>query len=178
MARWVYSEIVDGHSHLYSTDPAIDGIKVQRSAGVSFGELSHTERAILFAEWTRVRAVFTQFLQGVGGYRMEQWHREQLALLRVPPGIDPKYRDYPLLGLFFLTSTDHPADPRNADNESMVVSVDDPLTLGLHDADYVILDGLHRAKTFLSSPVLRPIPVYVPVPGSTEEAINGVSSST
>jgi len=109
-----------------------------------------------------VRGFFAQFLQRVAGYRIEQWHREQLAVIRVPPGVDPRHRDYPLLSLFFLTPADDPADPRNAVRN--VVSVDDPLTLGLHDGDYVILDGLHRAKTFLSSPVLTAIPVYVPVP--------------
>jgi hypothetical protein len=45
-----------------------------------------------------------------------------------------------------------------------VVFVDDPLTLGLHDGDYVILDGLHRAKRFLSSNLSDAISVYVPVP--------------
>jgi hypothetical protein len=55
-------------------------------------------------------------------------------------------------------------NPRNADKECNVVCVDDPLTLGLHDGMHVILDGLHRAKTFLSSPALTTIPVYVPVP--------------
>jgi hypothetical protein len=165
MARWVYSEIVDGHfSHLYSTEPTFHAIKVKRRAGISFGQLSDTERAILFAEWSRVRAFFTRFLQAVGGYRMEQWHREQLAVARVPPGVDAKYRDYPLLSLFFLTTADHPADPRNADKEHNVVFVDDPLTLGLHDGDYVILDGLHRAKRFLSSNLSDAISVYVPVP--------------
>jgi hypothetical protein len=165
MARWVYSEIVDGHfSDLYSIDPAVDAIKGKRSAGISFDQLSDTERAILFAEWSRVRAFFTQFLQRVEGYRIEHWHREQVAVLRVPPGVDPKHRDYPLLSLFFLTRADDPTDPRNADKERNVVCVDDPLTLGLHDGMHVILDGLHRAKTFLSSPALTTIPVYVPVP--------------
>jgi hypothetical protein len=164
MARWVYSEIVDGHfSDLYSIDPAVDAIKGKRSAGIPFDQLSETERAILFGEWSRVRAFFTQFLHMVEGYRIEHWHREQVAVLRVPPGVDAKHRDYPLLSLFFLTPADGPADPRNADKERNAVCVDDPLTLGLHDGMLVILDGLHRAKTFLSSPVLTAIPVYVPV---------------
>ena len=168
MARWVYSEIVDGHfSHLYPTDRGVDAIKEKRSAGVTFDQLSDEERQLLFAEWSRVRAAFTHFLQGVEGYRIEQWHREQVALLRVPPGVDPRHRDYPLLGLFFLTQANDPADPRNADKERNVVSVDDPLTLGLHDGDYLILDGLHRAKTFLSYPVLTALPVYVPVPSTS-----------
>jgi hypothetical protein len=175
MARWVYSEIVDGHfSHLYSTDPAVDAIKVKRSAGISFAQLSDTERAILFGEWSRVRRFFTQFLQGVQGYRIQQWHRGKLAVVRVPPGIDPKHRDYPLLSLFFLTPADDTADPRNADKERSAVSVNDPLTLGLHDGNYVILDGLHRAKTFLSSPVAMAIPVYVPV---SIIGVNGTSDT-
>jgi hypothetical protein len=164
MARWVYCEIVGGFSHLYFPDPAVDAIKVKRSAGISFDQLSDEERQTLFAEWSRVRGFFAQFLQRVAGYRIQQWHRERLAVIRVPPGVDPRHRDYPLLGLFFLTPADDPADPRNADKQSNVVCVDDPLTLGLHDGDYVILDGLHRAKTFLSSPVLTAVPVYVPVP--------------
>ena len=165
MARWVYTEIVDGHySHCYSTDPGVDAIKGKRSAGISVDQLSDAERAILFAEWSRVRSFFAQFLEGVEGYHIGRWRRDQLVLARVTPGVDPKYRDYPLLGLFFLTQADHPADPRNADKERNVVPVDDPLTLGLHGGNYVILDGLHRAKTFLSSPVLKTIPVYVPVP--------------
>jgi hypothetical protein len=169
MARWVYSEIVDGHfSHLYSTEPAVEAIKEKRSARISFDQLSDEERQTLFAEWSRVRGFFAQFLERVAGYRVEQWHREQLAVLRVTPGVDPRHRDYPLLGLFFLTPADDPADPRNADKEPNLISVDDPLTLGLHDGDYVILDGLHRAKTFLSCPVLTAVPMYVPVPTLSE----------
>jgi hypothetical protein len=115
MARWAYSEMVGAHfSPLYSTDPCVDAIKGKRSAGILFDQLSDMERNILFAEWSRVRSFFAQFLEGVRGYRIEQWHRHQLALARVTPGVDPKYRDYPLLSLFFLTSADHPTDPRNA----------------------------------------------------------------
>ena len=114
-----------------------------------------------------MRRFFAQFLQGVEGYRVERWRRDQLALVRVTPGVDPKYRDYPLLSLFFLTPADDPADPRNADKERNVGPVDDPLTLGLHNGDFVILDGLHRAKTFLSSTFLDTIPVYVPIPAAS-----------
>jgi hypothetical protein len=168
MARWAYSEMVGAHfSPLYSTDPCVDAIKGKRSAGILFDQLSDMERNILFAEWSRVRSFFAQFLEGVRGYRIEQWHRHQLALARVTPGVDPKYRDYPLLSLFFLTSADHPTDPRNADQERNMVLVDDPLTLGLHNGDYVILDGLHRAKRFLSSNLSEAIPVYLPVPSAS-----------
>jgi hypothetical protein len=48
-----------------------------------------------------------------------------------------------------------------------MVLVDDPLTLGLHNGDYVILDGLHRAKRFLSSNLSEAIPVYLPVPSAS-----------
>jgi hypothetical protein len=160
-----YTEIVNGHhSHCFSADPGLVAIKEKRSVGISFDQLSDAERGILFAEWSRVRSSFVaQFLEGVEGYQIERWRRDQVVLARVTPRVDPKYRDFPLLGLFFLTEADDPADPRNADKESNVIPVDDPLTLGLHDGNYVILDGLHRAKTFVSSPVLQSIPVYVPL---------------
>jgi hypothetical protein len=46
--------------------------------------------------------------------------------------------------------SDDPGDPRNAHKEQQVLKPsDDPLTLGLHKGEYVIGDGLHRAKTFL-----------------------------
>src|SRR5262245_57662401 len=90
-----------------------------------------------------------------------------LALTRVPPGVDAAYQDYPLLGPFLNTTVDHPADPRNADKEGVALSEDDPLTLGLHNGRYIILDGLHRAKTFLVSASPDTIPVYVPVRSAT-----------
>jgi hypothetical protein len=39
----------------------------------------------------------------------------------------------------------------------------DPLTLGLHHGDYVIGDGLHKAKAFLVAASPTTIPVYVPL---------------
>ena len=67
MARWTYTEIVDGHSsHRYSIDPGVEAIKGKKSVGISFDQLSDAERAILFAEWSRVRRFFAQFLQGKG----------------------------------------------------------------------------------------------------------------
>jgi hypothetical protein len=103
----------------------------------------------------------------VQGYQLEQWTRDQLLLVHVPPAVDPpRCQEYPLLGDYIFTEADDPRDPRNAHKEQEVFNPqsNDPLTLGLYNSDYVIGDGLHRAKTFLVASAPIAIPVYVPRP--------------
>jgi hypothetical protein len=166
MARWAYTEAVGAHSSTcYDGCAGIEALRAKRRAGVPFSELSTPERSVLFAAWYRVRsAFFGRYLGRVRGYRLAYWTRESLVSVRVPPGVDPQYTDHPRLAEFFSTEASDPRDPRNAHNEQGGRPSDDPLTLGLHDGDYVIGDGLHRGKTFLVACVPTSIAVYVPLP--------------
>jgi hypothetical protein len=74
----------------------------------------------------------------VGSYRLAQCTRASLLIVRVPRGVDPKHAHHPLLTEFFRSGSSDPDDPRNAHKEQGVLSISDPLTLGLHEGSYVI----------------------------------------
>jgi hypothetical protein len=92
---------------------------------------------------------FGRYLRSVTGDLLADWTRERLVSVRVPPGVDPRYPDYPKLWEFFSSEASDPRDPRNAHTEQGIRPSDDPLTLGLHDGDYVIGDGLQRGPIAL-----------------------------
>jgi hypothetical protein len=123
----------------------------------------------LLSAWKGVWRFFLPYLGKVRAYSVKRWTREKLSMVRVPPAVDfPRCQDYPPLGQYIFTEADDPADPRNAHKEQSVLNLSDyPLTLGFHNGDYVIGDGLHRAKTFLVASAPTNIPVYVPVPVGT-----------
>jgi hypothetical protein len=165
LARWAYTEALGAHSSTcYDDCQGIEAMRAKRRAGVPFTGLSTSDRSVLFSAWHRVRgAFFGPYLATVSCYRLAQWTRASLLLVRVPPGVDPNHTHHPLLHEFFRSGSTDPSDPRNAHKDKDVKPSNDPLTLGLHEDSYVIGDGLHRAKTFLVASAPSTIPVYVPL---------------
>lgn len=165
MARWAYTEVVGAHaSACYDNCTGIEALRAMRRAGVSFADLSASDRSVLFSAWSCVRgAFFGPYLTTVGGYRLAQCTRASLLIVRVPRGVDPKHAHHPLLTEFFRSGSLDPDDPRNAHKEQGVLPSGDPLTLGLHEGSYVIGDGLHRARTFLVASAPSTIAVYMPL---------------
>ena len=165
LARWAYTEALGAHSSTcYDDCQGIEAMRAKRRAGVPFSGLSTSDRSVLFSAWSCVRgAFFGPYLATVGSYRLAQWTRASLLLVRVPRGVDPNHTHHPLLTEYLHSGSTDPGDPRNAHKEQGVRPSNDPLTLGLHEGSYVIGDGLHRARTFLVASAPSTIPVYMPL---------------
>jgi hypothetical protein len=103
MARWAYTEVVGAHaSACYDNCTGIEALRAMRRAGVSFADLSASDRSVLFSAWSCVRgAFFGPYLTTVGSYRLAQCTRASLLIVRVPRGVDPKHAHHPLLTEFF-----------------------------------------------------------------------------
>ena len=165
MARWAYTEVVGAHaSACYDNCTGIEALRAMRRAGVSFADLSASDRSLLFSAWSCVRgAFFGPYLTTAGSYRLAQCTRASLLIVRVPRGVDPKHAHHPLLTEFFRSGSSDPDDRRNAHKEQGVLPSSDPLTLGLHEGSYVIGDCLHRARTFPVASAPSTIAVYMPL---------------
>jgi hypothetical protein len=149
MARWAYTEIVHSHfSSFYDGCASVDALRRKRSASIPFRELHLEERAVLFAPWQRVRRFFSPYIIMVQGYLLEQWTREQLLLVHVPPAVDPsRCQEYPLLGEYIFTEANDPRDPRNAHKEQYVFnpSTDPPpVRCGLNHVTEVAREFIFR----------------------------------
>jgi hypothetical protein len=59
MARWAYTEVVGAHaSACYDNCTGIEALRAMRRAGVSFADLSASDRSVLFSAWSCVRGAF------------------------------------------------------------------------------------------------------------------------
>jgi len=165
LARWAYSEILDGLSARYYNDqPGIVALRAKHRSGVPFSALAANDRQLLAFNCALVRGTLFDFLSGAEQFHEQRLTKSEIAPFLVPwnvAGLPPMtmmrfdaYIDMPSTG---------PDDPRS-EHRAYTHVPDDPLTVGRVNDDYVLVDGYHRVVSFWrTAPVGAFILAYMPV---------------
>jgi hypothetical protein len=164
LARWGYSEILDGTQAENYQGVGIDAVREKRQAQIDFAELTARERYLLAFHCGWIRPVMLRFFAGIDAFNLTTIDRPELGNLWVPPnvwkdskGLFVQFREY------VNTSTNELGDSRLVTKQPEYTAPADPLTVGYANGKYVLTDGYHRAVTFWRfGPPGRSMPVYWP----------------
>jgi hypothetical protein len=148
IARWGYSEILDGKQAAMYGGPAIDALRDRRRQGVDFGELAPLERYTLAFQCGLIRSALLAYFVSVTEFELGGISRFQLGHVMVPPNVwgpQSQGRIVPFQD-YIVTTTAAADDARNVQASPLgYTEPRDPLTLGYWNGHYVLLDGYHRA---------------------------------
>jgi hypothetical protein len=149
LARWGYSEILDGtQANNYQGD-GVDAVREKRRHLIDFGELSPRDQYLLAFHCGWIRPVMLRFFAGIDTFDLMRIKRSELGDLFVPSNV---WRDsngeYVQFRKYVNTSTDEAGDARLVTPPPEYIAPTDALTVGCANGKYVLTDGYHRATTF------------------------------
>ena len=166
-ARWGYSEIVDGvFCDDYSQVVGIQELRAKRRKKVPFAELSAEDWASLALGCYDVRPCLLQpYFQGIVDFELVSLNRLQLGSLLVPPNVWERKDGFYPFSYYIATQSSCSKDARSASRPiGGYREPAEPLTIGLHKGDPVLLDGYHRAALFWKyGPLEGTLQAYMPI---------------
>ncbi len=166
LARWGYSEILDGTQAANYDGPVIDALRDNRQQGVDFDDLTPVERYTLAFQCANIRCALLTYFVGVEWFDLGNISRFQLGHVLTPPNVWYPQSQGQIVPFhhYIGTASDDANDARNVQAPPHgYAGPTDPLTLGYCNGHYVLLDGYHRAAAlWLYGPHDGILPVYKP----------------
>ena len=187
LARWVYAELPSGR---YS-GPGVQKLTEKARKGAPFDELGEAERDLLVRKWQQVRggeSIFHAALDGITGFELTHWTREQVAAAYVIPMFagEVGHAHSPVTFKQWITTEPNaPLDKGHAryaaENPGAPATTEDPVTASLVQIitvlgrvntpevkpfglrGFMLLDGYRRAVRFWAkNDPAATLAVYVP----------------
>ena len=165
LARWGYSEVLDGTFAAMYNGPDADALRNKRRNTTPFEALTDDDKYSLAFQAANIRVKLILYLAGVERFALVDVDRTILGRLIVPPNVwrDSQGNFYPFAH-YITTSTNEAGDAR-----AIVIdpkdyrSPDDPITIGRSYQHPILIDGYHRAAAFWKcGPRDGSIPAYFP----------------